>query len=97
MYFPVFVLSAWITDRQPLSFMRPCKHGCTDEGHGIVGEMEGNQEIEGVDGIMADELHLGESFGGTVAAHTGKGVDQSTEEASGITRFSGLFTEDMKN
>lgn len=85
MYFPVFVLSAWITHRRPLSFTHLCQRRRTDERHGIVREMEGDQEMEGIDGITADELRLGESCTGTVAAHTGKRVEQSKEEASGTT------------
>lgn len=85
MYFPVFVLLAWITDRRLLFFMCRRKRRCTDERQDIVGEMEGDQEIEGVDGIMADKLCLGESCSVTVAAHAGKRVDQRKEEASGTT------------
>uniref|UniRef100_H3CKN4 Solute carrier family 8 member 2a n=1 Tax=Tetraodon nigroviridis TaxID=99883 RepID=H3CKN4_TETNG len=83
-YFP-FVLLAWLTDRRLLSFTR-LRRRRNAERHGIVGEMEGDLEMEGVDGVGADELRVGGSPGGMLAAHTGQQVDQSREEVLAVLR-----------
>lgn len=84
-YFPVFVTLAWTADRHRLFFKCLRKGYGADKRRGIVEEMEGDQEPEGIEVIMDERfpdgsLCLGH---GTVSTETGRTLDRSKDEASG--------------
>lgn len=79
---------AWIADSHRLFFKCVLKGYRGDRRRGIVGEMEGDQEPQGVDVAMDERLpdgsvFWGDSCGDSVPAQTGRKVEQSKEEASG--------------
>lgn len=80
-YFPVFVILAWIADRHRLLFK--CLHKGYRADKSIVDAMEGDQESAGTDVAMGEgwpdgSLFLGNSCSETV---TGWEVEPSRDEA----------------
>lgn len=77
-----------MADRHRLFFKCLRKGYGADKRRGIVEEMEGDQEPEGIDVIMDDRFPdgivcLGNSCSGTVSTQTGRTLDRSQDEASG--------------
>ena len=52
LYFPVYVVLAWIADRRLLFYKYMNKRYRADKRHGIVVQMEGDAEPNGIDVVM---------------------------------------------
>lgn len=92
-YFPLFVILAWIADCHRLFFKRLHKGYRADKS--IVDAMEVDQEPTGIDVVMGERfpdgsLFLGNSCSETMSAQTGREVEPSKDEAGG-TRNGFMF------
>lgn len=91
LYFPVFVILAWIADRRLLFYKYMHKRYRADKRHGIVVEMEGDLAPKGIDVIMDGKLSdcsscPGNSSSVTVSVQTGIELDQSKDEVRQVSQ-----------
>nr|BAL41681.1 Na+/Ca2+ exchanger [Takifugu obscurus] len=79
-YFPLFVILAWIADCHRLFFK--CLHKGYRADTSIVDAMEGDQEPTGIDVVMGERLPDGSWFLGTSCSETmsGREVEPSRDE-----------------
>lgn len=90
-YFPVFVILAWIADCHQLFFK--CLHKGYRADKSIVDAMRGDQEPTGIDVILSERVpdgswFLGNSCSETTSAQTGREVEASKDEAGGTRNVS---------
>ena len=97
LYFPVCVVLAWIADRRLLFYKYMNKRYRADKRHGIVVQMEGDAEPNGIDVVMDGKFPDGSGAGAgncssvSVSVQAAGEEDANREEVGHWERETGAF------